>query len=293
MSLAQENPYHTHKSKPLPLEHGEERHRFELASPFGPYPGEDGLDRQFAKEILHDLRSGWEDLRATEPELYVGCTVHGSSVKGRMHDKSDLDVTVFFDPDSSGLKGFDLSKYLRTNQGIVTKAVNGPRPGHAANLKDRIVSFMHVGMNDRLIDESIASLEAAHAKSQGASSSSYISLFDLRIGGGKVAHFRQKMLSSIAQSEHADEIWKQLAAEVVRHDEHRRGAQIYFPDNLRRADEHYGLTLPENYLIAQEVIQRQKHTHHLRRAMELAGVVVRRSDGSSASDDQQKSLEDV
>lgn len=84
------------RGKPPLVDRDASEHRFSLAPlALG------GLEKSTPRLLLRQVRRNWRQLEAVNPDFFVGATVFGSSVKGRMHTASDIDVALFVDPDAA------------------------------------------------------------------------------------------------------------------------------------------------------------------------------------------------
>lgn len=237
-----ENPYHTDGPKPPGL-NGEARRRFELATPFGPYPAEDGLDRVLAPGVLHVVREGWEAMRRAHPEFYIGLTIFGSTIKGRLHASSDIDFWIFVDPKSyHGGSPYDRSKriYDDASQHITQ---NLRQHGYAPTFQ-KSYPYLQVAINTRRLCAYI-DIAAEQYVRQPATFDEWtheiLALFCFRLGSGRIQEFRAQTIDTLATLPHGQEIWREMMHQLASWEEERRGASIYLPQTLEQARDYFGL----------------------------------------------------
>jgi|GEM_PF-4031430 len=244
---------------------GAERHRFELASPYGPDATPDNPDREFAPEILHALRDSWEQLRAENPDYYIGLTVWGSAVKGRMHeetnkfDHSDVDVTVFLsdaaEPYWSDILGAEVKEFSQINSvldalmqqqlgvGIPEELVQASfRSISEERLQEEVDYLVEALKVPRGLSELEAELDEEDILERGKIVVPDVirDLFAVQVGSGEIRNMRQYLLDVIGAQPEAEKIWTMIRGGVVAKEEHNRKAKIYFPDNLESAQKMYG-----------------------------------------------------
>jgi hypothetical protein len=225
--------YHTHFEKPPGLG-GEPRPRFELATPFGPNANETGQDTQFAPEALHTLRDGWEEMHAQSPDFYVGMAVHGSVVKGRSHEHSDVDGIVFFDPDAPSVQSLSYVDMLRKPTADIRNTIlKRLREKSLAETFTSLGSYNKVAMNEGIIDKALAGGELGGPLVPGRIGQDIMQLFCMRIGSGKLLEYRARVLDKLSQLENGEQIWQALMSDLASYEEARRDAKIYLPPTIK------------------------------------------------------------
>ena len=238
--------YHTDGLKPPPM-HGEERPRFELASPYGPNLDEVGLDRQFASSALSTVRDGWNEMHEAHPDFFVGLVVGGSLVKGRAHEHSDIDATIFYDPDSpyaSSLGG------LADQEGQVAHDVQEHIIGHLkdAGFGETFQRRNNIGafaLNARLIDAAITDATAIAERGERLLGRIDLSVlmapFKFRLGEGRLQEYRAQIVNGLSQSEQGRYIWQLILLNLGQTEEYNRRASIRLPVELGRAATYFHL----------------------------------------------------
>lgn len=258
--MSEVNSYSTHGAKPPSLG-GEQRHRFELHSPYGP-DGESWLERSYAATVLREVRAGYEEIRAQNPGLYIGMTAYGSAVKGRFHPGSDLDLILFVDPKSTESHDTDVFQagvaarsYITDGLaavGLYHEVEGPPRTFFAIAMNETIVqSLVERALSDlQMLFEMADSHERQRLQEQGFPATFLNgrerALFYMQIGGGKVRDLRRQLLDALWEAgDGGDLIWRGIATSLSRVEEGRRGASIYFPDTLEKAYPYFGFKEPE------------------------------------------------
>lgn len=273
----------THGAKPPSLAEGATRPRFELASSLGPNATESEPDRNFAPEVLHTARDGWNEMHQEHPDFYKGMTVYGSLVKGRGHEKSDVDAVIFYDPDSSYAQSFDsyAGMVSQPNEDI-GKHINThfQQQGYGETFQG-VGSYSKVAINERIIDDNIAFAEQAGQRSETAAGGidpSLVDLFHMRVGDGDIQGYRQRVVDSLAASVGGEAIWKEIMDQLGTKEEMRRGAEIHLPTSLDEAVGYFhlkplaGRSSEQGPEVTPENVQAAKT--RLRRMRKLAGRVL-------------------
>lgn len=241
-----ENPYHTsYPSRKPPSLDGEERKRFELASPYGPNLDDTSVDTTYAAELLHAVRDGWEEMRAENPDGFVGLTIHGSTIKGRIHDQSDVDPIIFFDQTAFGSGGMaehigkDMTE-VAYREHVVPRIEEA---GYGSTFRNRWGVFPRV-VNEPAVVKYLGYItrdaERTGAVTPSRNGDTLPSLFFMRVGSGHIPEYRQTVLDTLADSPVGEAVWKSLMWAVQDDEEHRRGATIYLPDTIQDGYEYFG-----------------------------------------------------
>jgi hypothetical protein len=240
-----DNPYHTDGQKP-PSAGGERRHRFELASPYGPDPDEDGIDRTFAPKVLHVIREGWEELRAADPDLFAGLTIEGSLVKGRAHDRSDADLSIFFNPGPDDDSGSRWNRLEIVDEGVentIDAAITDA--GLPGTFRSRGSATYHP-MNPDIVDEHVARAVDRTARLEAGEDRSdidedIIAMFHMRIGSGELPKLRKRVLDVLSSSPVGETVFRKMMSTLGRREEVRREAEVYLPDTLEDGYDYFRL----------------------------------------------------
>lgn len=221
---------------------GEARQRFELASPYGPELDDDGLDRRFASEVLRTVREGWNEMHASNPDFYVGMTVFGSAVKGRIHEGSDVDGMIFVDMDSDHAKSLEPGTLTDGPKQDVGRFIlpHLQEKGYGETFQDG-GSYRVMGLSQELIELGIKGAETRLDRGVRseliAISNSVTAMFCMRVGEGRLQEFRKTYLDRLSASKHGETIWNLVMDDLRLEEEKRRDANIYLPRSL---DEAYG-----------------------------------------------------
>lgn len=257
--------FHTYHEKPPPLPDGERRKRFEFASPYWSDKYSNTPSHTLPLEILHTVREGWEVMRAEDPDFFCGLTLHGSLVKGRSHEHSDIDPIIYASkeaaPDTLRKYGIPFGEYdgqLHANtkefiesrfMGIVgasLKQAGFPQSYAMSEVwsPTALPSNYFTGIIPRWRSQIIWCLDT---KNEVFMPYPVDHLFHMRIGSGLIQLYRQNILDGIEslESKHHPDIaeisWQSIARRVVQVEEWNRNATIHFPQTVGEAREYFHL----------------------------------------------------
>lgn len=239
--------YHTYGKKP-PGVNGEHVDRFQLATPYGPNPGSDGLDRHFARDVLRVVRHRFEEARLAEPEKLKGFVLFGSMVKGRSHLRSDVDAYLFIDPDEPELKQLEWFKRCAVTKDPLEDAINRDLAAMMSSHEDAFARCIinTLEMNERIAEE-MADYVVGRIRHDYEPDTLPIEVaapFMLRVGGGDVLNYRRTILDKLHNSKHPEEAWEALASQIVHCEENRRReGKFYLPDTIEGAYRYFRLEI--------------------------------------------------
>lgn len=254
--------------KPMPVPENEHRPRFELESPFWPDDYDNVPRSKIPRAILNTIIDGWEEMRDEDPEFFEGITLHGSLVKGRSHDESDIDPVVYANEDAAQAT---LDKH-----GITVPDDEDPELMRYVEAKDFIDTRFRAVVG-KLLESRGFPKSYSKSETWGAmllSPDYFVSnfpqweyniafclkndnevfmptpvehLFHLRIGSGQIQTFRRQVFDGLEslprQGRHdfGEIAWKSIARRVVQVEEWNRGATIMFPETIEEARHYFGV----------------------------------------------------
>ena len=254
--MPEHNPYNTYRDKPPAVSGGTLLPRFVLDSPYAP---QDEGRSCLASEVLHSLRDGWEEVRGLSPQFkngLLGMTIIGSSVKGRLHDQSDIDPFIFFDPNYFPQLG-----------------PNGVRAVGSPNLDEMTIATRHIirskmekfgrtfadsrlhmePMSKSRLDRGVEVLERTNKdrpqQLDAFIGNSIVEMFYMRIGSGTIQDYRAYLIGKLAMSKNGEKFWRSIVQRLGFEEEMRRGAKIYLPQTLEDAKGYF--RLPESGILAE------------------------------------------
>jgi hypothetical protein len=232
--------YHTFGDKPAGLG-GELRPRFELASPYGPDADESGPDTEYAANVLHVVRAGWNEMHVGQPDLYVGMAALGSAVKGRIHKGSDVDGVIFYNPDSAFAQSVIQGQLVdRINGDINDNILCALAAAGYGESFSGLGSFQKMALNSGIIDNGIA-LAEMRLNREGVGSRlnkldlAITAMFFMRVGNGTLQDHRKHLLDRLSVSPFGEEIWSNITGFIAEEEEFRRQATIFLPRSIKEA----------------------------------------------------------
>lgn len=207
-------------------------------------------------------------MRAEDPDFFLGMTLHGSLVKGRSHDESDIDPIIIAD---ETIAAATLQKH-----GVDYEKDASYEPYSSAKhfLTTRFQEIIKVPLADAGLPESFAKSEVwapiilpdphhyfaaivPHTREMltwclNNNKELFFPypvemIFRMRMGSGHIQDFRKSVIDSIEElhsEEHPDLAtlaWQALARKVIKEEERNRGAAIYFPTTIDDAREYFHL----------------------------------------------------
>lgn len=254
--------------KPMAVPEGEHHPRFEIASPYWPASFHNDPPSKLPLQILHIIRAGWEEMRAEDPNFFLGMTLHGSLIKGRSHDESDIDPIIVAD---ENVAAATLQKH---GVNYMQEASYEPYISAKNFLTTRFQQIMKAPLADAGLPESFAKSEVwspivlpdpqryfttivpryrkmltwclKHDKELFFPYPVEM-IFRMRVGSGHIQDFRRSVIDSIERlnsKKHPDLAvlaWQGLAKNVVKEEELNREATIYFPQTTKDAREYFRL----------------------------------------------------
>jgi len=254
--------------KPMPLPEGEQRNRFEIASPYWPNTYDNNPPTKLPLQILHIIRAGWEEMRAEDPDFFLGMTVHGSLVKGRSHDESDIDPIIIADENAAAVT---LDKH-----GIKYDKDASYEPYISAKefLTTRFQQVLKEPLAEAGIPKNFAKSEVwapivlpnpgeyfTHIVPRFKKQLTWCirhdkelffpypvdMIFRMRIGSGYIQDYRRSVIESMAtltsrnNPNLGEMAWNAVSTKLVREEEWNRNATIYFPETIEEARTYFHL----------------------------------------------------
>lgn len=220
-----------------------------------------------AIDALHEAREAWEEMRALDPDYFIGAVVFGSSVKGRFTNNhrfdghaSDIDMMILADPECGGKRqqftAPNVQEILRSR--VVEKRVFsglGGQPPHIINVNpDHFIPVVEI--SKKIIDRVILNMVKHYIRKEGEEFPAYkVGLkalyvpFMMRLGSGKLQEYRKHILDRIegyAADCEPDQLWRAIAVEIYYFEEAKtrsdqKRANIYLPKTIAEARHYFKL----------------------------------------------------
>lgn len=252
--------------KPMRVPEGKHLPRFEFASPYWPDPYDNIPQSRLPLLILHTVRDAWEQMRSEDPDFFCGLTLHGSLVKGRSHDESDVDPVIYTNKDAAA------ATLLKYKVAFDRSASYEPTASAKEFVERRFTETFRSQAAGKTIPESFFRSEiwanivlpVGYFKHVIPAASSTLKwclkhkertfvpypvehLFHLRVGMGRINEYRRDVLdgmgnlSSRKYPNLPDLAWQAVRNSVVGTEEWNRGATIYFPETYDEARQYFGI----------------------------------------------------
>ena len=218
--------------------------RFVLESPKAP----EGL----ALERLRALQATILEARQDYPEI-AGATVFGSTVKGRVKPKSDIDGFIFIDEDVATAAGrpHRLFMYAGNQPEVWIDETKSDQPYKDLILRglwnrlrlqpDHIDGFTVLPISSAVVQVSV--VDAVEEKRKGETdvvNSNIRGLFHFGILNRPLDRFRAQVVNDLRQhGDTGEEVWGELVDDVLLYEKGRKGQDVYFPRNLDEATRVY------------------------------------------------------
>lgn len=252
--------------KPMRVPKGEQHPRFEFASPYWPESYDNNPQSKLPLLILHTVRDTWNEMHREDPDFFCGLTVHGSLVKGRSHDESDIDPIIYtskdtveatldkykviYDRTASYEPTSSAKEFVERRFREVLGAQSKGKPIPESFLRSELWGNM-VLPNDyfkRIVPVASKMLKWCLKHNEKTFFPYPVDhLFHLRVGPGRINEYRRDVLdgmgnlSSKKYPNLADSAWQAVRNSVVAVEEWNRGATIYFPETYDEARQYFGL----------------------------------------------------
>jgi predicted nucleotidyltransferase len=198
--------------------------------------GGENVFKHIVMDKLKSVRSVYEQTSAMLEVPLDGMTIFGSSVKGRMHEGSDIDVAIFVSPEALKAR---LMPPHRTLSGFIRTQFEQSSPDASPSI------FV---MSNELIDEWARNTRSTDTDlvKEGSFSSGIVPLFYMMVGEGKVAEYRNRLLDQLeARGGSGEIIFAKLMEAVAHFEELNRRSNIRLPTDIQSAREYF-IVKPES-----------------------------------------------